>query len=105
MSEMSRDPLADKHSPFNQPAFPRIERQGDTPEFVYYGMSLRDYYRAHAPFTLADAAAVGGWTSDSPPPVSEDLTRAILMEMLVLLRDEYADAMLRVRRQRQERFL
>ena len=56
MSEMSRDPLADKHSPFNQPAFPRVERQSDTPEFVYYGMSLRDYFAAKALVALLSRA-------------------------------------------------
>lgn len=62
-------------------------------EVLHSGMSLRDYFAAHAPFTYQDAfdrldlegECVGPW------PVHR------VMERLAELRMEYADAMLEAR--------
>lgn len=61
---------------------------------VQRGMTLRDYFEAHAPFTLDDAR--GAWNVD--PQRQEDFNHAPtyrqLIEHLAMMRSCYADAML-----------
>lgn len=67
------------------PAFPS---HGSMGEVVCEGMTLRQYYMAHAPFTLDDARyvaeAVGG----------KNVTGEGLIKIIVNMRVDYADAML-----------
>lgn len=52
------------------------------------GMTLRDYFAAHAPFTAADAEKGIRGVSAEPPTGSQ------LVEMLAGMRYAYADAMI-----------
>lgn len=55
------------------------------------GMTLRDYFAAHAPITFQDAVWVLIKQED------RDFTGAEILEMLALMRIGYADAMLKER--------
>lgn len=57
-------------------------------------MSLRDYFMAHAPFTLSDAALVCGFTTAQ---LANDQNRAVVISVLALMRRKYADEMLKER--------
>lgn len=82
------------------PAFPH-------PELDYFGgdyslkskqagMTLRDYYMAHAPISMGDALVhAGGWTNCIA--TLSDKQRAKVFESMALLRGEYADAMIDAR--------
>lgn len=56
-------------------------------------MPLRDFHAAHAPFTLFEAQAICGDGAE----LATESGRAALIAVLVQLRLEYADAMLRAR--------
>lgn len=60
------------------------------------GMALHDWFAGHAPITLADALAIGGW--DEVP--HHDADRAAVWAVYALLRFEYADAMMAERQKR-----
>ena len=59
-------------------------------------MSLRDYFAAHAPITLEDVLAVGGWRDATV--LQEDVGRAAVFAVWSGLRYEYADQMLEARK-------
>lgn len=59
----------------------------------YAGLSLRDYFAAHAPITLADAVEQCGWSCIEKRYFS-DAERDTLFRIMALMRAEYADAML-----------
>lgn len=75
------------------PAFPS---HGSMGEVAHEGMTLRDYFAAHAPITLTDAVefldtyggeVVGPWRPEK------------VLQTLAELRVEYADAMIAARSQ------
>lgn len=80
------------------PAFPAMEvRTHDTGDIVHnasQGMTLHDYFAAHAPITLDDAVqfldTYGGEVVGPWPPQK-------VLQTLADLRVEYADAMLKAR--------
>lgn len=74
------------------PAFPVIGAPG-APE-DYPGMSLRDYFAAHASFTYENAAQVAGYGNRLPENAME---RDVVISVLALMNYEYADAMLKER--------
>lgn len=61
------------------------------------GMTLRDYFAAHAPVTLFDAAMTCGWDSLEAATMPKDEYRVTLWSVMTLMRYEYADAMLAAR--------
>jgi hypothetical protein len=67
------------------PAFPTTDR------VAHLGMSLRQYYAAHAPVSYEMACAAWG---DQRPFINDDATRAGFMAVWAMLRFEYAEAML-----------
>lgn len=70
-------------------AFPQSERLGDIARSSG-GMTLRQYFAAHAPFTLADARiAYCASTNDYNSPTPDEL-----MDALAIMRWCYADSML-----------
>jgi len=54
------------------------------------GMTLRAYFAAHAPYTLADVENIWSGTQGDEKPSGRDL-----LEMMVALRFAYADNMIR----------
>ena len=73
------------------PAFPVNEvlcHNGDIVTYAEPGMTMRDYFATHAPFTMSDAIAAIEHTG------SARFTGAEVMEMLADMRGAYADAML-----------
>jgi len=65
----------------------------------YNGMSLRDYYAAHAPIDFAFAMRVFGWNDDNgPSSLTHDADRISFLCVWAALRYEYADEMLAARR-------
>jgi hypothetical protein len=76
------------------PAFPVYGLKDANDRVVCFpqsGMSLREYFMAHAPITVADAVRCCGWRG---PPDWNDANRATVMSVLALMRREYADAMM-----------
>lgn len=71
-------------------AFP-ISRESE--ERFNGGMSLRDYFAAHAPVDAKMALAVWGKDANLAGPPADDAARAAFMAVWALLRYEYADAM------------
>lgn len=68
------------------------------------GMSLRDYFAAKAPITLADAVVAAGIASSAPSvdcavvsAMIDATNRAKAFAMLAQLRLDYADAMIQAR--------
>jgi hypothetical protein len=61
------------------------------------GMTLRDYFAAHAPITYQDAVE---WLDCYGGEVVGPWNPGTIMETLVDLRNEYADAMLAAREQK-----
>lgn len=61
--------------------------------YSQYGMTLRDYFAAHAPITVQDAMVVCGIDSNSIG-TSPRNRRVLVMEALAEMRADYADAML-----------
>lgn len=57
---------------------------------IHMGLSLRDYYAAHAPISYVDAWYACGY-KEAP---KHDTERLLAVTILALLRYEYADAML-----------
>lgn len=64
----------------------RIENYGDA------GMTLRDYFAAKAPITFEQVKQIYG---DDDPDMQNDMVRATVYSIWALARYEYADAMLR----------
>lgn len=64
------------------------------PPALLPGMSLRDYYAAHAPISIDNAAAACGWTNLNHAEPTQDSVRAMIWAVMTLMRYEYADAML-----------
>lgn len=58
------------------------------------GMSLRDYYAAHAPISMDDAAIACGWKDLNHADATQDSVRTTIWVVMTLMRYEYADAML-----------
>ena len=58
------------------------------------GMSLRDYYAAHAPISMDDAAIACGWSDLNHAVPTQDSVRTTIWAVMTLMRYEYADAML-----------
>ena len=80
------------------PAFPFSGEavDADTYKFITQGgMSLRDYFSAHAPISFNDAKHVCGFAHDSD--INNDTNRGTIMAVLALMRVEYADAILKER--------
>ena len=82
-----------------EPAFPQHESPGN-----YAGMTLRDYFAAQAPFTIADAVIAADMEYSAPSVevavarvLADDAKRAAAMNTLVALKYEYADTMLEAR--------
>ena len=71
------------------PAFPTTEEHGFNNGEP--GMTLRDYFAAHAPIDVADANEAFYRTHGRNPRTSE------MLDTLVVLRSRYADAMLKAR--------
>lgn len=71
------------------PAFACAAENGQQP-----GMSLREYYAAHAPISLRDAVEAFGEDPDHLSSLQDDSIRVGVFEMLAALRLEYADAMI-----------
>lgn len=72
------------------PAFPRlIERMDNLGNSIDMGMSLRDYFAAHAPITLDDIEL---WRDGDPR--CQIIPTIERIQILANLRGEYADAML-----------
>lgn len=88
------------------PAFPRpLSWDLPPPHAEQAGMSLRDYFAAHAPFTLTDA--VMALDNHNNAPDSATATCRVLMNddkfvealrVLAALRGAYADAMIEERK-------
>jgi len=80
------------------PAFPAMEvRTHDTGDIVHnasQGISVRDYFAAHAPITWQDAIE---WLDTYGGEVVGPWHPERIMDTLVMLRSEYADAMLKAR--------
>lgn len=76
------------------PAFPLDAYKGLGP---WHGMTLRDYYAAHAPVDVKMALVAWGDPKLAGPP-SDDEGRAAFMAVWALLRYDYADAMLEERK-------
>lgn len=70
-------------------AFPTINQNSDIFSGAQQGMTLRDYFVAHAPITMADATKA---LFDSGSKNEVTVMHAI--NMLVQMRSAYADAML-----------
>lgn len=86
------------------PAFPQRHEAGDGSYIEYLGLTVRDYFAAKAPFTLADAIVAADLESGSTSVeiavhrvLLDPAKRASAMTMLALLRGEYANAMLKAR--------
>jgi len=76
------------------PAFPTGKCVGDT--WVQEGgMTMHDYYAAHAPITFADAHAQ--WYADPDREPCTKPTVGDVMKHLAAMRIVYADAMLKER--------
>lgn len=73
----------------NQSAFPLATPGGS----VHDVMTLRDYFAAHAPITVADAMIVCGRDSSSIGMLGKSRREEVL-SVLAVLRTEYANAML-----------
>lgn len=58
------------------------------------GMSLRDYYAAHAPISMDDAAIACGWRDLNDAGATQGDARTTIWAVMTLMRYEYADAML-----------
>ena len=71
------------------PAFPTTEEHGFNNGEP--GMTLRDYFAAHAPIGVADANEAFYRTNSRNPRESE------MLDTLAVLRSRYADAMLKAR--------
>jgi hypothetical protein len=106
--------MANTHSPNGGPAFPAptfaVPRDLGDEKILQLkemqGMTLRDYFAAKAPFTLADAVVAADLESGAPDVetavnrvLMDGVMRAKAMAMLAQLRQEYADAMLKAREQ------
>lgn len=77
------------------PAFPSSASTGPDGQSVsFFGMTVRDYFMAHAPFDIGHAAQMLGLDFDQ---LGTDTNRAMAMGILTLMRREYADAMLKER--------
>jgi hypothetical protein len=68
-------------------------------------MTLRDYFAANAPFTLADAVLAANMETSAVSvetalcrALMDEKKRALAMDVLAKLRNEYADAMLHARK-------
>lgn len=92
-----------EYTPENPSAFPsRVDEpmlgggsyRNDRP-----GMTLRDYFAAHAPVTFAEALAA---CTGTMPALSDTDTRDFAWKVLASLRYEYADAMLLARKEASE---
>lgn len=59
------------------------------------GMSLRDYYAAHAPISMDDAAIACGWRDLNDAGATQGDARTTIWVVMTLMRYEYADAMLK----------
>jgi hypothetical protein len=70
------------------PAFPVLD---SNLEDGRQGMSLRDYFMAHAPINLFDAVLVCVFAE---PMDWNDANRATVIAILAMMRGEYADAMI-----------
>lgn len=84
------------------PAFPRIGEGFGNPHYDAPGMSLRDYFAAHAPEQLGDNAEPRWVTertgiAEPKSPVNSPEWGRFWAEAEVILRYQYADAMLRAR--------
>ena len=76
------------------PAFPSVESVASTlypGEKEHIGMTLRDYFAAHAPFTMKDAHWAFETAYIRHPNAFE------IMVMLAEMRMQYADAMIEAR--------
>ena len=74
-------------TPYNGPAFP----VQDAATWQAHGMTLRDYFAAHAPIDVADANGAFYRAHGRNARTSE------MLDMLARLRSMYADAMLKAR--------
>ena len=72
------------------PAFPTVDANR-AEDYGTYGMTLRDYFAAHAPIDVADANEAFYRTHGRSPRTSE------MLDTLAGLRSMYADAMLKAR--------
>jgi hypothetical protein len=79
------------HKPDNPPAFPITPETHEMGEY-WQGMTLRDYFAAHAPITLADSYHAFMQKPDIGEPTKEQL-----MQDLAESRYAYATAMLKAR--------
>lgn len=94
--------MSDKQIETGGPAFPSIEQTdewsenqgGYVPKFYTEGgMTLRDYFAAHAPITFDDIRGIMGSSFDP----SRDMDRLAIIAVLAHARAEYADAMIAAR--------
>ena len=76
-------------------AFPQALQAGDLAQATG-GMTLRDYFAAHAPITYQDAV---DWLDCFGGEVTGPWPSGRIIDVLSDLRMEYADAMLRARQQ------
>lgn len=75
-------------------AFPESYVGADAPhEGIGNGMTLHDYFAAHAPISFADALELMGNTFD----MNRDIDRAAVLSVLALMCSEYADFALQER--------
>ena len=74
------------------PAFPVLVSKNPAIEYCDSGMTLRDYYKAHAPVNITDAMQASGCYPTMTPS-----DRPAVWSAMAILREEYADAMLKAR--------
>ena len=74
------------------PAFPVLVSKNPAIEYCDSGMTMRDYYKAHAPVSIEYAMQVAGCY---PKMTASD--RPAMWSVMAVMREEYADAMLKAR--------
>ena len=72
-------------------AFPTLTQAGDL-AVTQGGLTVRDYFAAHAPITLQDAIKTCGYPDGHY--IGDDDERRTVFVMMAMLRTEYADAMI-----------
>lgn len=80
------------------PAFPCVERMTHDGEFVGSGMTLRDYFAAHAPGMPSDLGALALEAADVDNPDKTHGEKCdVLLPIVAEWRYRYADAMIAAR--------
>ena len=83
----------------NPQVFPELERlkagEVEVVKVIEKGITLRDYFATHCPIGMLEAWAV--WTKRSYKELAKESEREGFFAFWAMLRNEYADAMLKER--------